>query len=141
MTWRNRAACLGEDLELFFPIGNTYPALLQMEEAKVVCRRCEVVETCLKWASESGQDSGVWGGLSADERHSLKRRNARARRASRVTPSLGRNWCRPTPSPGPKARPGSGSEPHPYQHEVWVSAGAVRVLTGDTADQLPNEVR
>ena len=89
MTWRNRAACLGENPELFFPIGNTYPALLQMEEAKVVCRRCEVVETCLKWASESGQDSGVWGGLSADERHSLKRRNARARRASRVTPSLG----------------------------------------------------
>jgi WhiB family redox-sensing transcriptional regulator len=89
MTWRNRSACLDEDPELFFPIGNTYPALLQMEEAKVVCRRCEVVETCLKWASESGQDSGVWGGLSADERHSLKRRNARARRASRVTPSLG----------------------------------------------------
>jgi hypothetical protein len=29
----------------------------------------------------------------------------------------------------------------PYQHEVWVWAGAVRVLTGDTADQLPNEVR
>jgi len=89
MTWRNRAACLGENPELFFPIGNTYPALLQIEEAKVVCRRCEVVETCLKWASASGQDSGVWGGLSADERHALKRRNARARRASRVTPSLG----------------------------------------------------
>jgi len=89
MAWRNRSACLDENPELFFPIGNTYPALLQIEEAKVVCRRCEVVETCLKWASESGQDSGVWGGLSADERHSLKRRNARARRASRVTPSLG----------------------------------------------------
>ncbi|HJF49795.1 MAG TPA: WhiB family transcriptional regulator, partial [Brachybacterium paraconglomeratum] len=28
------------------------------------------------------QDSGVWGGLSEDERRSLKRRNARARRAS-----------------------------------------------------------
>jgi len=50
MTWRNRAACLDEDPELFFPIGNTGPALLQIEEAKAVCRRCEVVETCLKWA-------------------------------------------------------------------------------------------
>src|SRR5665648_818751 len=64
MTWRNRAACLGENPELFFPVGNTYPALLQLEEAKVVCRRCEVVETCLKWAMESRQDAGVWGGLS-----------------------------------------------------------------------------
>ena len=81
MTWRNRAACLDEDPELFFPIGNTGPALLQIEEAKAVCRRCDVVETCLKWAIESGQDAGVWGGLSEDERRALKRRNARARRA------------------------------------------------------------
>ena len=53
MSWRNRAACLEEDPELFFPIGNTGPALLQIEEAKAVCRRCEVVETCLKWEPRS----------------------------------------------------------------------------------------
>ena len=41
MDWRHRAACLDEDPELFFPIGNTGPALLQIEEAKQVCRRCE----------------------------------------------------------------------------------------------------
>ena len=81
MSWRNRAACLDEEPELFFPIGNTGPALLQIEEAKAVCRRCEVVVTCLEWAMESGQDAGVWGGLSEDERRALKRRNARARRA------------------------------------------------------------
>ena len=46
-----------------------------------MCRRCEVIETCLKWALDSGQDAGVWGGLSEDERRALKRRNARARRA------------------------------------------------------------
>jgi len=51
MTWRNRAACLDEDPELFFPIGNTGPALLQIEEAKGVCRRCTVVETCLNGRS------------------------------------------------------------------------------------------
>ena len=80
MTWRNGAACLDVGPELFFPIGNTYPALLQIEEAKVVCRRCAVVETCLTWAMDARQDIGVWGGLSGDERRSLKRRNARARR-------------------------------------------------------------
>ena len=51
MDWRHRAACLDEDPELFFPIGNTGPALLQIEEAKAVCRRCEVIDTCLRWAS------------------------------------------------------------------------------------------
>ena len=81
MTWRNRPACLDEDPELFFPVGNTGPALLQIEEAKAVCRRCQVVETCLEWAMESGQDFGVWGEMSEDERRALKRRNAR-RRAS-----------------------------------------------------------
>ena len=36
---------------------------------------------CLDWAIDSGQDAGVWGALSEDERRSLKRRSARARRA------------------------------------------------------------
>ena len=38
MDWRHRAACRDEDPELFFPIGNTGPALLQIEEARAVCR-------------------------------------------------------------------------------------------------------
>jgi WhiB family redox-sensing transcriptional regulator len=78
--WRTRAACRDEvDPELFFPIGNTGPALLQIEDAKAVCRRCDVIDQCLQWALESGQDAGVWGGMSEDERRSLKRRAARAR--------------------------------------------------------------
>ena len=88
MTWRDRAACLVVDPELFFPIGNTGPALLQIEEAKAVCRRCEVVEPCLSWAIESGQDDGVWGGQSADERRAVKCRNARAHRADPSAPGL-----------------------------------------------------
>ena len=79
MDWRHRAICRDEDPELFFPIGNTGPALLQIEHAKGVCRRCPVMQDCLAWALESGQDAGVWGGLSEDERRALKRRNARAR--------------------------------------------------------------
>ncbi|MFE1781282.1 WhiB family transcriptional regulator [Streptomyces sp. NPDC059506] len=77
--WRNCSACREEDPELFFPIGNTGPALLQTEEAKAVCRRCPVRETCLQWALEIGEDSGVWGGLSEDERRAVKRRAARKR--------------------------------------------------------------
>ena len=88
MTWRDRAACLGLDPELFFPIGNTGPALIQTEEARAVCRRCEVIDDCLSWAMDSRQEDGVWGGLSADERRALRRRNARARRADPATNGL-----------------------------------------------------
>ncbi|GAA2500834.1 WhiB family transcriptional regulator [Streptomyces thermolineatus] len=77
--WRNRSACREEDPELFFPIGSTGPALLQAEEAKAVCRRFPVRETCLQWALEIGEDSGVWGGLSEDERRAVKRCAARKR--------------------------------------------------------------
>jgi len=78
MDWRHRAVCRDEDPELFFPIGNTGPALLQIEQAKAVCSSCSVIDDCLAWAMESGQDSGVWGGLSEEERYALKRRGVRA---------------------------------------------------------------
>ncbi|MFM9584216.1 WhiB family transcriptional regulator [Streptomyces caniscabiei] len=42
-------------------------------------RGCPVMETCLQWAMEHGEDAGVWGGLSEDERRSMKRRAARQR--------------------------------------------------------------
>jgi WhiB family redox-sensing transcriptional regulator len=84
MDWRHRAACRDEDPELFFPIGNTGPALVQIEEAKQVCRRCPVTESCLQWALGSGQDAGVWGAMSEDERRALKRRRARARARAHV---------------------------------------------------------
>ncbi|MEW2467896.1 WhiB family transcriptional regulator [Streptomyces sp. NPDC046994] len=79
MDWRHEASCREEDPDLFFPIGNTGPALIQIEEAKSVCRRCPVIEHCLQWALESGQDAGVWGGLSEDERRNMRRRAARRR--------------------------------------------------------------
>lgn len=46
-------------------------------------RRCPVSEHCLQWALESGEDSGVWGGLSEDERRAMKRRAARNRLQAR----------------------------------------------------------
>ena len=79
MDFRHRAICRDEDPELFFPVGTSGPALLQIAEAKTVCRRCPVVDECLTWALETGQDAGVWGGMSEDERRALKRRNARTR--------------------------------------------------------------
>ena len=80
MEWRTRAACLDDDPELFFPIGSTGPALDQVERAKQVCRRCDVVEDCLEWALATNQDAGVWGGMSEDERRALRRARQRRRR-------------------------------------------------------------
>ncbi|MEU4261779.1 WhiB family transcriptional regulator [Streptomyces sp. NPDC025273] len=79
--WRMLAACRDEDPDLFFPIGSTGPALVQTEDAKAVCAACPVRDQCLEWALENGQDSGVWGGLSENERRALKRRSRRQARS------------------------------------------------------------
>ncbi|MBO0847844.1 MAG: WhiB family transcriptional regulator [Pseudonocardia sp.] len=74
MDWRQRASCRNEDPELFFPVGTSGPALLQVAEAKAVCQSCPVADECLMFALRNGADAGVWGGLSEDERRELARR-------------------------------------------------------------------
>ncbi|UXX98039.1 WhiB family transcriptional regulator (plasmid) [Streptomyces sp. AD2-2] len=76
---RPRPACATEDPELFFPVGDSGFALVQQEEAKAVCRRCPLMESCLEGALERGEQYGVFGGLSAKERRSRQRRAARNR--------------------------------------------------------------
>ncbi|WP_406103212.1 WhiB family transcriptional regulator [Streptomyces sp. NBC_01003] len=77
MYWRERAACLRVDPDLFFPIGNSGPALTQIDEAKAVCGSCPVLEQCLGWAVGVGQVEGIWGGMTESERRAIRRRGAR----------------------------------------------------------------
>ncbi|MET7982110.1 MULTISPECIES: WhiB family transcriptional regulator [unclassified Streptomyces] len=83
--WREGASCRTVDPDLFFPIGSTGPAVLQIQEAKAVCTGCPVREQCLSWALDTGQTVGVWGGTSEAERRALARR--RSRRRSGSTPA------------------------------------------------------
>ncbi len=73
MDWRHSALCQDEDPELFFPIGSIGPSLRQVDQAKAICRRCAVTDDCLSWAMDTGQDAGVWGGKSEEERRLLRR--------------------------------------------------------------------
>src|SRR5262249_36490080 len=76
MAWRDESACLTEDPELFFPIGNHIPAQVQTIEAKEVCRTCPVRRECLAWALMVGEEHGIWGGLDENERRELRRTRA-----------------------------------------------------------------
>ncbi|MEV7387055.1 MULTISPECIES: WhiB family transcriptional regulator [unclassified Streptomyces] len=81
--WREHAACRAEDPDLFFPIGTTGPSLHQTRRAKAVCERCPAQEPCLRWAMETEQTVGVWGGTTEAERRLLAlRRQTAARRFS-----------------------------------------------------------
>ena len=45
--WIERARCIGEDPELFFPVGTTGPAIAQTARAIEVCAGCPVRAECL----------------------------------------------------------------------------------------------
>ena len=72
--WRLEAACRDADPELFFPGSDSSSARAQVKTAKLICRSCRVNATCLSWALASGQEAGIWGGLTEDERRGLQRR-------------------------------------------------------------------
>nr|WP_315986786.1 WhiB family transcriptional regulator [Streptomyces sp. Isolate_219] len=75
--WRHQAVCREVEPELFFPAGSTGPHLLQIEEAKAVCRRCPVMQHCGEWALTTRMQDGVWGGMSEAERTTVLRHRAR----------------------------------------------------------------
>jgi WhiB family redox-sensing transcriptional regulator len=86
--WRSRGACLAEDPELFFPLSALGPGHDQIAAAKTVCAHCAVRAECLGFALGTGQEHGVWGGTSEEERRAL--RHARpARSARRGAPHSG----------------------------------------------------
>jgi WhiB family redox-sensing transcriptional regulator len=71
--WREAAACRTVSVETFYP-----PAEQDGREAKVVCFRCPVRETCLEFAIANGERFGVWGGLTPQERRWLVAKRRRA---------------------------------------------------------------
>jgi WhiB family redox-sensing transcriptional regulator len=71
--WRQRAACRRADPDLFFPVGPAGPALTQVTQAKRLCLACSVRRDCLDWAMRNGIQHGIWGGLTEDDRVSIRR--------------------------------------------------------------------
>jgi len=78
MAWIAGAACIGEDPELFFPVGSAPPAAAQIERARAVCAACPVRTQCLEWSLVTCQDAGVWGGLDEEQRRDIRRARRRA---------------------------------------------------------------
>ena len=71
--WRKDAACRDTSPDLFFPVGTTGQALIQIAQAQAVCANCPVQDECLQFALATNQDSGIWGGTTEEERRKLRR--------------------------------------------------------------------
>lgn len=75
-SWREKAACLGLDPELFHPRKGQ-----SIAPAKAVCRGCPVVYDCGEHALARREKLGVWGGMSEAERRVLRRERREAAQA------------------------------------------------------------
>lgn len=70
--WRDRAACLGADPELFFPITVTGPLHeASVSAARGICQGCVVVNDCLAFALAEGIDDGIWAATTPEERRRM----------------------------------------------------------------------
>ncbi len=68
--WQLGAACRGMDSSLFFaPDGERARARNRRTiKAKAICNGCPALNDCRNYALASGETSGIWGGLTEDER-------------------------------------------------------------------------
>ena len=69
----DRGTCQTAEPELFFPVSATGPATAQVAAAKAVCRGCPVRAECLRYAMQTAQDHGIWGGTTDEERRVARR--------------------------------------------------------------------
>lgn len=99
MSWTERAACRGEDTNLFFGVEGEQPHERDIRERKAtaVCAVCPVDGDCLAFAVGHGIRDGVWGGLGEDDRAGYRRRQGRPR-------------VQPSPSSPPPVPVGPGEQ-------------------------------
>lgn len=68
--WMPNAACQNADAELFYGQDRERPKDRETREAaaKAICAACRVKATCLRFALDTDQKFGIFGGLNEDER-------------------------------------------------------------------------
>jgi WhiB family redox-sensing transcriptional regulator len=77
--WEDSACSKAENVDFFPEPGKEYRT--KIAEAKAVCKDCSIKMQCLEYSLEN-EEHGIWGGLSASERDSMRR----SRRARKTIP-------------------------------------------------------
>lgn len=72
--WTAYAVCARDGAPSMFPDAS---AKGDVQAAKEECMRCPVLLECLSSALDRGEQHGVWGGLTTEERKLFRRRQQR----------------------------------------------------------------
>ena len=74
--WQEESNCRNADSDLFFldPMMRGKEKRNKEQEAKKICKGCPVVQQCLNHALSIPEFFGVWGGMTADQRNVILRK-------------------------------------------------------------------
>lgn len=135
MTWRIKAACLGQDPSVYDTNDDFKP------HREIRCFLCPVRASCLTYAL-NGRESGTWGGLSRKQREQIQSRISR-RRKLRACP-LCRNTTLLHDDDGTEEGTGTGSCPSCgftwWYVETTYGPRAVTTMDGETQPVPVNPV-
>jgi WhiB family redox-sensing transcriptional regulator len=94
VSWKEDGECLRlvrlgylplpERDRIFYPSRHCTPS--DIEEARAICKRCEVQPQCLEYALATGEEVGIWGGKTEKERRLLRRARRKAQEKAGVVP-------------------------------------------------------
>ena len=76
LTWQQNGACrTGDATDFYPPMHNEskHERLARERRAKSICAACPVRRRCLEYAIAADERYGIWGGLTKDERRTLRR--------------------------------------------------------------------
>lgn len=76
--WQELANCLGVDPDLYFP--EKWDAEQSYAITRPICAACEVRDECREYAIENRMDSGMWGGMTANDLRKERKRRLREER-------------------------------------------------------------
>ena len=67
--WQSRAACRSTGPAPFFPTDEN----VGVEAARALCRTCDVLDDCFRFALARSDLSGIWAGTSERQRQRMRR--------------------------------------------------------------------
>lgn len=63
-SWMLDGTCRQVDPEMWFPVSDN-------QKARRICAECPVRRQCLDYALANGEQEGIWGGTSANQRRRM----------------------------------------------------------------------
>lgn len=77
--WQLDGLCAETDPEIFFPVQNSST----IKQARRICDLCSVSVDCLNYALSRNIRSGIWGGVTENERRKIKKANNQKQKDSK----------------------------------------------------------